>query len=70
MAQDVLARHQIWLVDKTRREDSRLYSLLEFKPRKEESIRTGYLLGRYGAVPTLETVSGDDDEAQVLANQE
>jgi hypothetical protein len=32
---------------------SHLYSLLDYSPRKEESLEKGYLQGRYGAVPFL-----------------
>ena len=32
---------------------SHLYSLLEFSPRKGESLAKGYLQGRYGAIPFL-----------------
>lgn len=42
---------EVWLVEKDKESASRLYSLLEFKPREDESLQTGYLLGRYGAVP-------------------
>lgn len=44
---------RVWLVEKDKKSASNLYSLLEFKPREDESLQTGYLLGRYGAVPFI-----------------
>ncbi len=49
----VLRRDQIWLTDKNREYQSTLTSLLEFKPRKLESVRDGYRRGRYGGLPML-----------------
>ncbi|WP_445501302.1 AAA family ATPase [Microvirga sp. G4-2] len=50
--QTLLRRDQIWFVEKGGCR-STLYSLLEFSPRKDESLENGYLLGRYGAIPAL-----------------
>ena len=49
----LLRRDQVWFVEKDRQEASRLYSLDEFSPRKEESLERGYLQGRYGALPIV-----------------
>lgn len=46
-------RDQVWFVEKDETGASRLYSLLEFSPRKSEALEKGYLQGRYGAVPFL-----------------
>jgi uncharacterized protein len=48
---ELFRRDQVWFVQKDKRQMSRLYSLLEFKPRKGEAIGKGYLQGRYGALP-------------------
>ena len=48
-----LCLDRVWLVEKDKESASNLYSLLEFKPREDESLQTGYLLGRYGAVPFI-----------------
>ena len=40
-------------VRKNRYGESKTYSLEEFKPRKDKDIRTGYLKGRYNAIPNL-----------------
>jgi uncharacterized protein len=49
----IFRRDQIWFVKKDNSGASHLYPLLEFSPRKEESLGKGYLRGRYGAVPIL-----------------
>jgi len=50
---DLFRRDQVWFVQKDERQGSRLYSLLDFKPRKGEAIGKGYLQGRYGALPFI-----------------
>jgi uncharacterized protein len=40
---DLFRRDQVWFVQKDQQQGSRLYSLLDFKPRKGESIGKGYL---------------------------
>jgi len=54
--QSLLRRDQIWFVEK----DgccSTLYGLLEFAPRKDENLESGYLRGRYGGVPSMGAAS-------------
>jgi hypothetical protein len=46
-------RDQIWFTEKDGAGASHLYSLLEYSPRKGESLAKGYLQGRYGAIPFL-----------------
>ena len=50
---DLFRRDQVWFVQKDEAQGSRLYSLLDFKPRKGEAIGKGYLQGRYGALPFI-----------------
>jgi AAA15 family ATPase/GTPase len=50
---DLFRRDQVWFVQKDEQHGSRLYSLLDFKPRKGEAIGKGYLQGRYGALPYI-----------------
>ncbi|WP_428263609.1 AAA family ATPase [Haliangium sp.] len=50
----LLRRDQIMLLEKTPPGACRLYSLLDYKPRKDEALQRGYLSGRYGGVPFLE----------------
>lgn len=47
-------RDQIWFIEKDADGKSRLYSLLDYSPGKDESLQRGYLQGRYGAIPFLD----------------
>lgn len=49
----LLRRDQVYFIEKDTGGRSHLYSLLEFKPRKDEAFVRGYLAGRYGAIPFL-----------------
>ena len=49
----LLRRDQVWFLEKDQGGVSHIYSLLEFSPRKDESLEKGYLKGRYGAIPFL-----------------
>jgi hypothetical protein len=52
--QDVLKRDEIWFTEKDEEGASTIYSLAEFKPRKEgENRDRRYLNGSYGAVPDI-----------------
>ena len=46
-------RDQIWFVEKDRAGGSNLYSLAEYKVRKDASFEKDYIKGRYGAIPFL-----------------
>ena len=46
-------RDQVWFTEKDPDGAAHLYSLLEYSPRKGESLAKGYLQGRYGAIPLL-----------------
>ena len=46
-------RDQIMFTEKDEQGATRLYSLLEYSPRKSEALQKGYLAGRYGALPFL-----------------
>ncbi|HEV3036747.1 MAG TPA: ATP-binding protein [Candidatus Angelobacter sp.] len=50
---DLLRRDEIWFVEKNQEGATRLYSLADFKVRKDLEIRKHYLQGRFGAVPFL-----------------
>ncbi|TWP50218.1 AAA family ATPase [Lentzea tibetensis] len=70
LAEELLARDEIWFVEKDSATGvSRLYSLVDFKPRSEDNLERRYLAGRYGAVPELfedrfaEAVRSADGEA-------
>lgn len=49
----ILRRDQIWFAEKDGEGASHYYSLLEFRPRKDEALMKGYLSGSYGAIPDL-----------------
>jgi uncharacterized protein len=57
-APDLLRRDQIWFVEKDRDQASELVSLSEFSPRKNEALERGYLMGRYGGIPLLNSALG------------
>ncbi|HWF45876.1 MAG TPA: ATP-binding protein, partial [Bryobacteraceae bacterium] len=52
-----MRRDQIWFTEKGRDGASQLYPLTDFKPRMGENIHNGYLQGRYGAIPFLNSDS-------------
>lgn len=62
MNNEVFRRDEIWFVAKGRGQNSGLYSLVEFKNDKGESVRKDakydkqYLEGKYGAEPYLKTI--------------
>ncbi len=49
----VLRRDEIWFAEKDSSSATHLYSLTDFKVRKDLEIRKHYLQGRFGAVPFL-----------------
>lgn len=59
LSNHLLRRDEIWFTEKDHRGISVLYSLADFidedgaKIRKDESYEKNYLLGKYGAIPTL-----------------
>jgi AAA15 family ATPase/GTPase len=52
-----LRRDQIWFTEKDENGATHLYPLTDYKARKEENLKRGYLQGRYGAVPFIHTES-------------
>lgn len=58
----LLRRDEIWFVEKDERGVSTLYSLADFvdedgsRIRKDESYEKNYLIGKYGAIPTLKSI--------------
>lgn len=57
----VLRRDQVWFTEKDDCGATHVYPLTDFKPRRGENIKTGYLQGRYGAVPFVGTFGFDED---------
>jgi len=62
MNSDVFRRDEIWFVAKGNAQNSKLYSLVEFKNEKGESVRKDakfdkqYLEGKYGADPCIKNI--------------
>ena len=56
---NLLRRDEIWFAEKNESSISTLYSLADFvdedgsKIRKDENYEKNYLLGKYGAIPSL-----------------
>lgn len=58
--QDVFRRDQIWFCEKDKIQSTSLYPLTDFSPRKgRENIESGYLSGRYGALPFVRELNFD-----------
>ena len=63
LSTQLLRRDEIWFTEKNQDGLSTLYSLADFvdedgsRIRKDESYEKNYLLGKYGAIPTLEAIS-------------
>lgn len=49
-----LGRDQIWFTEKDAAGATTLYSLAEFRPKRDEALGRRYLQGRYGGVPVLD----------------
>jgi AAA15 family ATPase/GTPase len=62
LSNNLLRRDEIWFTEKSDEGVSTLYSLADFsdeegvKIRKDENYEKNYLLGKYGAIPTLKTI--------------
>jgi uncharacterized protein len=53
---EMLRRDQVWFTEKDK-SMTKLYSLLDFRPREDESLQKGYLRGRYGGIPFINGLS-------------
>ena len=51
--QQLLRRDEIWFAEKNDKGATSLYSLADFRPRKDLKLDKNYLQGRFGAVPHL-----------------
>lgn len=56
MKQDLFRRDQIWLIERNKDNDSRIYSLDTFNERFDKKISKAYLEGRYGAIPQFKSL--------------
>jgi hypothetical protein len=62
---EVLARDEVWFVEKDRDGATTLFPLTDFKPRQHENTERRYLGGSYGAVPVV----SDEDLRDALASR-
>ncbi len=61
LSQDIFRRDQIWFCEKSEDRSTSVYSLHDFKVRKNvENIERNYLSGKYGAMPFVESFCGDE----------
>jgi uncharacterized protein len=60
----LLRRDEIWFTEKDDIGATRLYPLSDFKPRKVENLQRGYLQGRYGGTPVLQTAYWEVGDAK------
>ncbi|MEW9553976.1 ATP/GTP-binding protein [Nonomuraea sp. NPDC050783] len=51
--EEVLKRDHVWFTEKNECGVTELFSLADFKPRREDNRERRYLAGRYGAVPVV-----------------
>jgi uncharacterized protein len=63
----VLGRDQVWFTEKLNDGSTRIYSLSDLGPRKEEAVSRRYLDGRYGAVPILSDAEFDTLAVEVAS---
>ncbi len=58
LSQEVFRRDQIWFCERNRGQETRLFPLTDFHARKGiDNLERGYLSGRYGAVPYIDSNS-------------
>lgn len=54
LSQDVFRRDQVWFCERNEQQETTLYPLTDFRPRKGvHNLERAYLGGRYGAVPLI-----------------
>ncbi|TAE59667.1 MAG: ATP-binding protein [Nostocales cyanobacterium] len=54
--ENIFRQDQVWLTQKSKNM-TKLYSLLDFQIHEDESLQKGYLLGRYGAIPSINNLN-------------
>ena len=54
LSQDVFRRDQIWFCERNSRQETQVFPLTDFRPRRGvENLERSYLAGRYGALPYI-----------------
>lgn len=52
---ELLRRDEVWFIEKNKKGESRLYSLSDFKPRKDLKLNKSYNQGRFGGFPYIKS---------------
>ena len=65
--QRTIGRDQIWFASKGSDGATELSQLVDYRPRKDVSLRRTYLQGRYGGIPDLDPSALEDAVAKVSA---
>jgi AAA15 family ATPase/GTPase len=63
---ELFRRDQIWFTEKAEDGSTKLYSLWDMKPRTTENFRSGYLKGRYGAIPFIDDSELENEEKRKI----
>ena len=75
LSNQLLRRDEIWFVEKDEKGISTLYSLADFvdedgsRIRKDESYEKNYLIGKYGAIPTLKSIDIFKEDCDLKINR-
>lgn len=58
---DILRQDEIWFIERQKDHSSKLYSLNQFKIRYDKKAAKDYLIGRYGAIPSINQIRDVED---------
>ena len=61
MGDTLLRRDQVWFAEKDPDGASKIYPLTDFQPKQHENLESGYLQGRYGAVPYCPDIGWNEE---------
>ena len=68
---DIFRRDQIWFTDKNRQGATKLYSLVEFRVRNDNSsLESDYIHGKFGAIPFLGDLNSKSEESEAVSGAE
>lgn len=62
---NLVRQDEIWFIEKNKENESKIYSLENFKERYDKRIEKAYLDGRYGAIPVFSSFETYNDENEV-----
>lgn len=67
---EIMRRDQVWFADKDHGGATHVYPLSDYSPRKDESVASGYVVGRYSAVPVIPDFFGLVDVSDTTGEAE